>query len=52
MVRPDGTITIAVTELPRAEWPVVIQDHHPGYISWERYLDIERRLVANDVHSG
>jgi DNA invertase Pin-like site-specific DNA recombinase len=37
-VRPDGTITTAVTELPRAEWPVVIQDHHPGYIGWERYL--------------
>lgn len=51
-VRPDGTITTKVTELPRAEWPVLIQDHHPGYISWERYLANERRLAANDTHSG
>jgi excisionase family DNA binding protein len=51
-VRPDGTITTKVIELPRAEWPVVIQDHHPGYIGWERYLANERRLAANDTHSG
>jgi DNA invertase Pin-like site-specific DNA recombinase len=51
-VRPDGTITTAVTELPRAEWPVVIQGHHPGYIGWERYLANERRLAANDTRSG
>ena len=51
-VRPDGTITTKITELPRAEWPVVIQDHHPGYISWEQYLANERRLAANDTHSG
>ena len=51
-VRPDGTITTAVTELPRAEWPVLIHDHHPGYISWERYLANERRLAANDTRGG
>src|ERR671925_1720311 len=51
-VRPDGTITTAITELPRAEWPVLIHDHHPGYISWERYLANERRLQANDTRSG
>lgn len=52
LVQPDGTITTKVTELPRAEWPVVIPDHHPGYITWERYLDNERRRKANDTHSG
>ena len=51
-VRPDGTITTNVTELPRAEWPVLIQDHHPGYITWERYLANERRLAANDTRGG
>src|SRR5215218_4034084 len=51
-VRPDGTITTKITELPRAQWPVLIQDHHKGYISWERYLANERRLAANDTHSG
>jgi DNA invertase Pin-like site-specific DNA recombinase len=51
-VRPDGTITSTVTELPRSEWPVVIHDHHPGYISWEQYLANERRLAANDTRGG
>jgi DNA invertase Pin-like site-specific DNA recombinase len=51
-VRPDGTITTKITELPRPDWPVLIQDHHPGYISWDRYLVNELRLAANDTHSG
>ena len=52
LVRPDGTITTTVTELPRSEWPVVIKGHHPGFISWEQYLANERRLAANDTHTG
>jgi len=51
-VRPDGTITTTVTELPRPEWPVVIHDHHQGYISWEQYLANEQRLRANDTRGG
>jgi DNA invertase Pin-like site-specific DNA recombinase len=51
-VRPDGTIITTVTELSRAEWPVVIHEHHPGYISWEQYLANERRLASNDTRSG
>jgi excisionase family DNA binding protein len=51
-VRPDGTITTKITELPRPEWPVLIPDHHQGYITWERYLANERRLADNDTHSG
>ena len=51
-VRPDRTITTKITELPRQEWPVLIRDHHQGYISWETYLANERRLAANDTHSG
>jgi DNA invertase Pin-like site-specific DNA recombinase len=51
-VRPDGTITTKVVELPRPEWPVLIQDHHQGYISWETYLANERRLADNDTHSS
>jgi DNA invertase Pin-like site-specific DNA recombinase len=51
-VRPDGTITTTTIELPRSEWPVLIQHHHEGYISWERYLANERRLAANDTRSG
>jgi DNA invertase Pin-like site-specific DNA recombinase len=52
LVRPDGTITTKTTELPRTEWPVLIPDHHPGYITWERYLANEQRLASNDTHRG
>jgi DNA invertase Pin-like site-specific DNA recombinase len=51
-VRPDGTITTKVVQLPRDEWPVLIREHHQGYISWETYLANEQRLAANDTHSG
>ena len=30
VVRPDGAIVTRTVELPRSEWPVVIQDHHEG----------------------
>ncbi len=29
------------------DWPVCIQDHHAGYISWEEYLANRRRLRQN-----
>jgi DNA invertase Pin-like site-specific DNA recombinase len=34
-------------ERPRAEWTVLIRDHHPGYISWEEYEHNCRQLEAN-----
>ena len=30
-VEPDGTVRTALVERPRAEWPVLIKDHHEGY---------------------
>ena len=29
------------------EWPVCIQEHHPGYISWDEYLANRKRLHQN-----
>jgi DNA invertase Pin-like site-specific DNA recombinase len=52
IVAPDGTITTRQVELPRSEWAVLIKDHHPAYISWEQFLDNERRLAANHTRSG
>jgi DNA invertase Pin-like site-specific DNA recombinase len=51
-VRPDGTITTKTVRLPRSEWAVVIEDHHPAYISWEAFLANEQRLAANHTSSG
>ena len=32
---------------PREEWHVCIEDHHPGYITFERYLANQERLRSN-----
>jgi DNA invertase Pin-like site-specific DNA recombinase len=52
LVRPDGTITTSMVELPRSEWAIVIQDHHEGYISWEQYLANQQRLAENNTRKG
>lgn len=52
VVEPDGTVRTKTVELPREEWPVVIHDHHPGYISWDDYLANHTRLAANLTNAG
>ena len=32
---------------PRAEWTVLIPDHHPGYISWEQYERNQAKMADN-----
>ncbi len=51
-VDPGGTVHTAMTERPRAEWPVLIKDHHEGYITWPDYLANEARLAANRTNAG
>jgi excisionase family DNA binding protein len=51
-VVPDGTVRTALVERPRAEWPVLIKDHHEGYITWADYLADEARLAANRTNAG
>jgi DNA invertase Pin-like site-specific DNA recombinase len=51
-VDPDGTIRIKSTELPREQWPVLIHDHHPAYITWETFLANTQRLAANCTCQG
>jgi hypothetical protein len=31
------------------QWPVLIHDHHPGYITWERY-EQNQRLMETNAH--
>jgi len=52
VVRPDGTIVTKTSELPRSDWTVLIQAHHPAYITWESYLATEQHLAANDTRRG
>jgi excisionase family DNA binding protein len=48
-VGPDGRIRVHVRSLPRAEWKVVITEHHPGYIAWAQFEENQRRLAANTL---
>jgi len=43
----DGMIRERVRRTPREQWHVLIEDHHPGYITFERYLANQQRLRAN-----
>jgi DNA invertase Pin-like site-specific DNA recombinase len=51
-VEPDGTVRTGLLERPRAEWPVLIKDHHEGYVTWAGYLAHEARLAANQTNAG
>ena len=43
----NGVVSEHQRRAPREEWHVCIEDHHPGYISFERYLANQQRLRAN-----
>ncbi|HUB71889.1 MAG TPA: recombinase family protein [Acidimicrobiales bacterium] len=43
----DGRLVKRTRELPRDEWAVLIPDHHPGFVTWERYERTQGELRAN-----
>ncbi len=43
--RPGGGVESR--SVPREEWTVLLRDAHPGYITWERFEENERRLRDN-----
>ena len=51
-VDPGGTVHTVLVQRPRAAWPVLIKDHHEGYITWADYLASEARLAANRANAG
>jgi len=38
--------------LPREQWPILIKDAHPGYISWEEFEENQNRLKHNQQARG
>src|SRR5215475_4058962 len=36
-----------VRHLPRAEWQVLIPEHHPGFIGWQTYEANQERIARN-----
>jgi excisionase family DNA binding protein len=41
-----------MVERSRANWPVLIKDHHDGYITWADFLANEAKLAANRTNAG
>jgi DNA invertase Pin-like site-specific DNA recombinase len=33
--------------VPMEQWSVLIRDHHPGYISWDDYMQNQKQLATN-----
>ena len=42
---PDGTAFRRV--VPRDQWSIVVQDRHPGYITWAQFEANQRQLAEN-----
>jgi DNA invertase Pin-like site-specific DNA recombinase len=43
----QGKLVVRTRLLPREEWEVLIPDHHPGYVTWERWERIQDELRGN-----
>ncbi len=46
-VDPSGRLVSRTRLLPRDQWAVLIPDHHRGFVSWERFEQIQDQLRAN-----
>jgi DNA invertase Pin-like site-specific DNA recombinase len=51
-VNPDGSLKTKIGKRSRQDWPVLLKNHHPAYVTWETYLANEQRLAANDNRRG
>ncbi len=37
---------------PRAQWPLLLQEHHPAYVSWEEFMQTWEQLRQNWRRNG
>ena len=51
----DGNCKKRTRHLPENEWPVLLPNHHPGFLDWETYLANQERRDSNthpEPHQG
>lgn len=48
-VDPAGHLRKRIRRLPRSKWPVLIRDHHQGFINWETY-EMNQSRIAKNTH--
>lgn len=49
-ISADGQIESKFQKQPMDSWLVLIQQHHPGYISWDEYLEHQQMLKQNQTN--
>lgn len=49
-IAPTGEISTISRLVPQDQWRVTIPDHHPGYITWDRFLANCHRLATNQTN--
>ena len=42
-----GRLRKRMRRLPRAEWSIVLRDHHPGFIDWQTFEANQARIATN-----
>jgi excisionase family DNA binding protein len=50
-ISTDGQVQAKVQRQPMDSWLVLIQQHHPGYISWDDYLENQQMLEQNQTNT-
>jgi DNA invertase Pin-like site-specific DNA recombinase len=48
-VDESGRIRVRTEHLPRERWKVVLEDQHPGFITWDTFLANQERLAENNL---
>jgi excisionase family DNA binding protein len=46
-VDASGRLVARTRTLSKEQWSVLIPDHHPGFVTWERFCAIQDQLRAN-----
>jgi excisionase family DNA binding protein len=49
-ISTDGQVQTRTQLQPLDSWPVLIQEHHPGYIRWSDYLENQQMLERNQTN--
>jgi DNA invertase Pin-like site-specific DNA recombinase len=49
-ISTEGQVQARVQRQPMDSWLVLIQEHHPGYISWDDYLENQQMLEQNQTN--
>jgi len=50
-INAEGKVTAKPVCKPMESWEVTIKDHHESYISWEDFLENQKRLTSNQTNS-